>query len=79
MQRRQRARMSASLHDRPLARAARRRVSALQLALLGRERLDHAHAVDVLVDDGGDVGRARDWIEPRHREHLAAACATPTM
>ena len=34
----------------------RRAGEVLELHVLGRERLDHAHAVDVLVDDGGDVG-----------------------
>ena len=56
------------LHVRPLG-AHRRAGQVLQLLVLGRERLHHAHAVDVLVDDGGDVGEAR-LDEPRHREHL---------
>ncbi len=41
----------------------------LQLEVFRRERLHDPHSVDVLVDDGGDVGQAR-LDEPRHREHL---------
>ena len=41
---------------------------ALQLLVLGGERLDDADAVDVLVDDGGDVGEPR-LDQPGHGEH----------
>ena len=39
-----------------------------ELLLLGGEGLDHPHAVDVLVDDGGHVGQP-GLDDPRHREH----------
>ena len=43
----------------------------LQLLGLRGERLHHSHALDVLVDDGGDVGEA-GLDQPRHREHPLA-------
>ena len=63
------ARMSASLTYAHSTRCAAA-VSLLQLVLLGRERLHDAHAVDVLVDDGRDLGEAR-LGQPRDREHVA--------
>ena len=69
--------MSASLTFAHSARFALP-VSLLSWLVLGRERLHDAHAVDVLVDDGGDVGEAR-LDQPRHREHLLPHACTPAM
>ena len=65
----QRARMSASVTIAHCGLRVGR--GAGQLVRLGGEGLHDADAVDVLVDDGRDLGQAR-LREPRDREHVVA-------
>ncbi len=48
-----------------------RLLQLVELTRLGDEGLDHADAVDVLVDDRRDLSQAR-LDQPRHREHAAS-------